>query len=182
MTETIPWWAHSPSPMTLGIYSLLALYGAYKLGSKTPRQWIHNFCESAFVIGLIIIPYDYGWQTFQWLKFGYLYTHEIKIVYGTYIRNLALYALCFVSSWKLADKTHKLELRNSLFFIIPTITLLITFLFSPDPGWTDWTFAFRFPELSSTNWLTAYLIDLPIRAMTSLAYIGMWRNNFLAKK
>ena len=180
--SSIPWWAYSPSPMTLTIYTILALYGAYKLESKTPRQWIHNFAESAFVIGLIILPFDYGWQTFQWLKFGYLYADEIKIVYGTYIRNAALYALCLLSSWKLAEKTQKLNLKKSILVVLPTLALLVTFLLSPDPGWTDWTFAFRFPELSSTSWLVAYLTDLPIRAMTSLTYVGLWKGNFLAKR
>ena len=178
----IPWWAHSPSPMTLGIYTILALYGAYKLDSKTPYQWIHNFAESAFVIGLIILPFDYGWQSFQWLKFGYLYTDEIKIVVGTYIRDAALYALCLLSAWKLMEKTRKLELKKSLLFLLPTFILLVTFFLSPDPGWTDWTYAFRFPQLSSASWLIAYLSDVPIRVMTSLCYVGLWKENFVVKR
>jgi hypothetical protein len=178
----VPWWAHSPSPMTLGIYTVLALYGAYKLESKTPRQWLHNFCESAFVIGLIILPFDCGWQIFQWFKFGYLYPDEIKIVFTSYVRNIAIYALCLLSSWKLAEKTRKLDIKKSLVFLVPIFTLLITFLISPDPAWTDWTYAFRFPEISSTSWLTAYLIGIPIRIMTSLAYVGLWKGNFVAKR
>jgi hypothetical protein len=128
------------------------------------------------------LPYDAGWQTFQWFKFGYLYTNELKIVYGTYIRDAVLYALCFISSWNLADKTKKLDVKKSILFIIPTFVLLITFVLSPDPGWTDWTFAFRWPNLSSSTWLLSYLIDIPVRVMTSFAVIGMWKENFLAKK
>ena len=181
----IPWWAHSPSPMTLGIYSILAIYGAYKLESKTPRQWLHNFCEAGFVIGLIILPFDVAWQTFQCLKFyslGLLYLEGMKVVLSTFIRDAAIYALCFVSSYKLADKTRKLDLNKSWLVLIPIITLGITFLFSPDPGWTDWTYAFRWPELSSATWLIAYLTDIPVRVMTGLAVVGLWKDNFLAKK
>jgi hypothetical protein len=177
----IPWWAHSPSPMTLTIYSLLAFYGAYKLESNTWRQWLHNFCESAFVIGLIILPYDTGWQTFQWLKFGFLYANEMKVVYGTYIRNLALYSLCLLSSWKLMIKTNKLELKKSALFLYPTAILLITFLLSPDPGFTDWTYAMRWPNLSSAYWLFSYLSDVPIRIMTALAYVALWKDNFVGR-
>jgi hypothetical protein len=168
--------------MTLSIYSVLALYGAYKLGSKTKREWVHNFCESAFVIGLIILPFDYGWQTMQWVKFGYLYVDEITLVLGVYLRNAVAYALCLLSSWKLAEKTHKLDLKKSLYFIFPTLTLLLVFLIAPDPGWTDWTYAFRWPELSSVTWLVSYLSDLPIRAMTAICVIAMWKGNWFVKK
>ena len=178
----VPWWAFSPSPMTLATYTILALYGAYKLESKTWKQFLHNFCESALVIGLIILPFDTGWQTFQWLKFGFLYTDEIKLVIGVYLRNISIYALCYVSAWKLADKTKKLQLQNSLYFIFPTLILFIMFLMSPDPGWTDWTYPMRFPELSSAYWLFSYLMVLPIRVMKGLAYVSLWKNNFITKR
>lgn len=174
---SVPWWAYSPSPMTLGFYSALALYGAYLLGSKTKREWISNFAESAFLVGLIILPFDMFWQTCQWFKYSYLFPNEWGMVIGVLIRDATILSLCLLSSWKLTQKTGLLKLGNMWLVAFPMLSLLIRFYFTFDPGWTDWTYPLRYA--SSVPWLLSYLSGLPDRAMLGLAYLALWKWNFI---
>lgn len=175
----VPWWAYSPSPMTLTFYSLLAIYGAYKLNSSSMRTWITNFAESAFLVGLIILPYDSSWQILQWLKWGYLHPTELYMVIGVLIRNIAIFSLCLLSSWKLASKVNnKLKLRNVAFALFPIFILLIKFLFFiSNPVWSDYTYGLRFEE--DSPWLIAYLSGVVDKISLGLVYVALWKENFI---
>jgi len=170
----VEWWMRSPSPMTLFFYSLLALYGAHRLESNGLKQWISNFGESAFLIGLIILPHDSSWQILQWFKWGYLHPTEWILVIGILIRNISLFLFCWLSSWKFASRTGMLKLRNMFLVAIPIMVLLIKFVwFTPEPVWSDWTYGVRFQE--NSPWLIAYLSGLPDKVSLGLVYIGLWR-------
>ena len=169
----VPWWAYSPSPMTLIFYSLLALYGAQHLEFQSLRSWIGNFCASAFVVGLVILPYDSSWQILQWLKWGYLYPSEYVMVIGVLIRNLSIFSLCLLSSWKQNLKTKMLNLRNIIFVSFPIIALIIKFLITDNPVWTDWTYGLRF-ELNSP-WLLSLISGSVDKISIGVNYIALWR-------
>ncbi len=173
----VPWWALSPSPMTLAFYSVLAFYGAYKLGSRTKWEWVTNFAESAFLIGVVILPFDSCWQLFQWFKFGYLYPEEVVMVGNVLIRNVSVLSLCLLSSWKLSDRTLLIDLKKGVFVLLPIVFLLLNFLFLSDPGWTDWTYGMRFA--SSASWVLSYLSSLPIRFMLGFVFVALWKDNFI---
>jgi len=177
----VPWWARSPSPMTLTVYFLLAIYGAHRLESQSFWSWVKNFCESAFVIGLVILPYDSSWQIFQWLKWGYLHPMEYRMVIGVLIRNIAVFSLCLLSSWKLALETDKLKLTNMMFVLFPIFVLIVKFtFFTPDPVWSDWTYGLRFEQ--NSPWLIAYFSGLVDKVSLGLVYVSLWKENFLNGK
>lgn len=173
----LEWWMRSPSPMTLTFWSLLALYGAYRLQSKTTREWITNFAESALLIGIVILPYDSSWQIFQWIRWGYLHPEEYIMVIGVLIRNAAIFALCALSSWKLGLRTQQLKLTNATFIIFTILTLAAKFLYAPDIVWTDWTYGIRFEE--NPPWLLAYLSGIPDKIAQAVVYVALWKGSFL---
>jgi len=167
--------------MTLTFYSLLALYGAYKLGSASLRSWVKNFADSAFLIGLVILPHDISWQIFQWLKWGHLHPTEWVMVIGVLIRNLAILTLCLVSSWELASRTNALNLKNMRFVIFPILVLIVKFLFlTSTPVWSDWTYGLRFIE--NSPWLIAYLSGIPDKFCLGFVYVSLWKGNFINGK
>lgn len=171
--SVVPWWALSPSPMTLTFFGILSFYGAYKLKSATVRGWIGNFAESAFVLGLVIMPFDSSWQIFQWLKWGFLYPRESQMVINVLIRNTAIFSLCLLSSWKLSEKTNRVILKNTVFVLIPILILILKFAVALDPGWTDWTYPMRFE--SSSPWQLSYLIGLIDKVCLAGVYVNLWK-------
>ena len=173
MTD-VPWWAFSPNPLTLSYYIVLSLYGAHKLGSKTLRQWISNFAESAFVVLLVIMIWDCAWQICQWLKWGFLYPEEIIMVRNVLVRNTLIFSLCALSSWKLNEKVHLLNFKRLVLVVFPIIFSLIgVFLIAQDPVWTDWTYGLRY-EVDSP-WLLSYLAGLVSKVSLAVVYLGLWK-------
>lgn len=170
----VPWWALSPSPMTCLYWSILAFYGAYKLGSNSKREWIKNFCESAFLLGIVILTYDTVWQLGQWFKFGYLHPEEIITVRNTLIRNASVFSLCALSSWKLSLKTNLIQFKGIFFILVPILSLSFRFLVAPDPSWTDFTYGLRFG--GSLPWWYEFLSGVPDKGSLAITFMNLWKH------
>ncbi len=173
----VPWWAYSPSPMTLTFYSILSFYGAYKLNPRRKIDWLFNLAEAAFVVGLVIMPFDLAWQLFQWFKYSYLWPDELSMVIGVLIRDGLLFLLCLLSAWKLNLRTQSLHLKNDFLLIVPVLVLLISFLLTSDPVWTDYTYGLRFE--ANSPWLLSYLTGIVFRPLQASVFIALWKRNFI---
>lgn len=172
-SNPVPWWALSPSPFTLVFWGVLSLYGASRLSPKTLRQWLRRFGDSAFILGLIILPFDATWQIGQWLKFGYLYPTEITMVITVLARDIAGVILCLILSRNLFGENRPAQLKGLVYLLFPIASLASSFLMAVDPGWTDWTYVMRYG--STITWQMSFISGLDQRLLQALAYYKLWK-------
>jgi len=160
--------------MTLFFYGILSLYAAHRMGARTVREWMGGFGSGAFMVGLIILPFDAWWQLLQWLKFGSMYPGELLMVVVVLVRDAAAWTMCYLLNRNLLAEKGPATLNGVAWVLIPMASLLIRFLwFAPDPGYTDYTYTLRYG--SSMAWWVQYLSGLPDRGLQALAYYKLWK-------
>lgn len=171
----LPWWIHSPSPFTFFFWFLLALYGIHKLKPKTRREWITTFCVSAFIVGLVVLPFDLLWTVHQAFTFGHLHPQDLAELLPLFNLKLMIWVLCLYESRKLFKGKSYLEPLNLVFLSLYYPLLIVWFRLAPDPSWTDWTYAWRF-GFGTQRILEAFFISHVIaKLVQAIIYVGLWK-------
>jgi hypothetical protein len=171
--DPIPFYLQSPSIFSLAFWTICSLYGTIHMSPQTLREWLGRFGDSAFMLGLIILPFDFFWQIGQWLRFGYLYPDENLMVTSVLIRDATGIALCYVLSRNLFAPKGPATIKGLRWLILPLATMTFLFTIAPDPGFMDPTYAMRFG--SSVSWQFSYLKGVPDRCLQFLAYYKLWK-------
>lgn len=171
---TLPWWAYSPSPFTFVFWFLLALYGCRKLKPKTLKEWVSAFSISAFVVGLVVLPFDILWTVHQALTFGHLHPLDLAELLPLFNVKLVIWVVCVYESINLFGTTGKLRTENMFFLILYVPLLLVWFSLAPDPSWTDWTYALRF-GFDSNRVVEAFLISHGFaKFVQAVIFVKLW--------
>jgi len=164
----------SPSPYSIVVWSLLAFYGARKMQPKTVKQWLHALSTCAFVVGLVVMPFDSLWIVFQIARFGYLYPDEaMPILLYCLTRNITIFLLCIYETRKVRLQLLNVKSLVYLPFFIPLF--ILWFGLAPDPSWTDWTYAFRY-NYSNLRVFQAFIIShIFMKSLQGIIYIKLWK-------
>ena len=163
----------SPSPYTLTVWGLLAYFQAKKMGASSLKEWMYCFSVCAFSLGLIVLPFDCLWVIFQNIRFGYLYPGEaVYTLASSLLRNLLVLLLCIYET----REVHKHLNLNSLKYLLGFIPIFIVwFVVSPDPSWTDWTYAWRF-GYGATRTFNAFVVShVMMKGIQAVIYVDLWR-------
>ena len=119
----VPWFMLSPSPYTLAVWTVLAIFQAkrllpYSWRSYSWREWINAFTLCAFSLGLIVLPFDSLWVIFQNIRFGYLFPGEVGFTLASsLLRNLLVLLLCIYETRKVHKLLNWKSFSNFLFHI-----------------------------------------------------------------
>lgn len=177
--QDVPFWMRSPSPMSLTFFSLLSLYGAYQFKPESFRKWLSSFGQSAFVLGLVILPFDMVWCVFHGLKWQYLFPNDYSWI-GSIIRDIAFFTFSYYECLPLFRRDSNPHIKRnillSIFIIFVPYFLIRTLFLTPNPAWMDYTLAYRLgytdKELQA---FLSYTCGLPSRVMQLLIYIKLWK-------
>ena len=169
----VPWYMLSPSPYTLTVWSVLAIYQAKKLGASSLKERMYSFAISIFSLGLIVLPFDSLWVIFQSVKFGYLYPGEVYFtLFSSLFRNLLVFLLCVYETREIKDKLN-IYCLIELFWFIPLF--FVWFGLAPDPSWTDWTYAWRFGYGNQRTFLAFVISHGVMKIIQGIIFFDLWR-------
>jgi len=174
----VPWWALSPGPLTISIYTIMAFYGAYRF-NKTSKllgamDWVRCTYKCAFIVGLVVLPFDLIWTVDEALVFGHLYPGDLAELFPLFNMKLAVWILCWIESYKFFGDKGPLEKRNLMFMIVFVFYLTAHFWLAPDPSWTDYTYAIRH---GYDNVLLSWLFGPVGKSLQVGVYYGIWKKN-----
>ena len=170
----IPWWVRSPSPFTLLFWGILALYGTLQFKPTTKREYLSAFGTSAFILGLVVLPFDALWCLFQGLRFAYLHPEGILILSLCLVRDIVGSVWCYAETMNHFGVKGKLQKKGLLKLLVFVPYFIIFFLVAPDPSWTDWTYALRF-GYGNLRALHSYLLGVPMKIVQAFIYIKLWK-------
>lgn len=171
----IPWWAYSPSPFTFVFWGILALYGCTKLKPRNRREWIGYLATSAFIVGLVVLPFDILWTVHQALTFGHLFPQDLAELMPLFNIKLLVWILCLYECRKLFRPKSHLNATNLFDLSLYIPLLVIWFTLAPDPSWTDWTFAWRF-GYDTTRIIQSFMISHGVaKALQALIFVKLWK-------
>lgn len=160
--------------MTLAFWFLLAFYGCKKLKPKTRKEWVTAFSISAFVVGLVVLPFDILWTVHQALTFGHLFPQDLAELLPLFTAKLVVWIVCAYETKYLFGVQGKLRTEHLFFLILYVPLLLIWFQLAPDPSWTDWTFAWRF-GFGGQRVVEAFLISHVLaKFVQGVIYVKLW--------
>jgi len=175
----VPWYALSPSPITIIFYGLLSLYGAKKMmkgsNSKSLFTWIKTANDSLIFLGIIVLIGDVFWCVACYLRFASTFTGGLQLIVCI-IRDLAGLTLCVIWSKPLfKSQIVKFDFLTFIGFTLLIVFLTVWFVEAGDPSWTDWTYAIR-NNYSLQRILTSVFISHGIgKSITALLYVSSWR-------
>lgn len=170
----VPWYARSPSPMTLIFWGILALYGTIQFKPKTVREYLGAFGNAVFILGLIVLPFDALWCIFQGLRFAYLHPEGILILGLCLLRDIVGSVWCYSESFHHFGVKGRLQKKGLLKLLVFVPYFIIFFLVAPDPSWTDWTYAIRF-DYGNQRIITSYLLGIPMKIVQAFIYVKLWK-------
>lgn len=142
----LPWWAFSPSPMTLTFWVLASLYGWYKLRNREYRRYsqLLRFTDAALILGVVVLFGDLIWVLICILKFGPQYPGEVYQLSLCILRDLMGVIFCLFFSMELIMEK-KIDLMGSIpLWGLNILFMVVWFVIAPDPSLTDWTYAWRY--------------------------------------
>lgn len=168
----VPWWAKSPSPYSLIFWIVLALWGMNKLPKKLRK---YRFFEAAWIIGLVVLSFDALWCVFQGIFFGYLHPQAITQLMFCFLRDLAGFVLCWIFSYHyFEDGSLKVGYETWMLVMLEVGFMMVWFKMSPDPSFTDWTYAIRM-GYEPMRIIIAFIISHVIaKFIQGLIFISMW--------
>jgi len=163
----------SPSPFTLGVWSLLALFQARKFRPSSVKKWGYYFSLCAFSLGFIVLPFDSLWVVCQNVRFGYLYPDERWITLGLSLTRNGVFLLI---SWLGTREIHKLLNWDALYGLLYFVVIFLGwFGLANNPSWTDWTYAWRL-GYGGVRTIYAFLISHGLmKFIQALIYFDLWR-------
>jgi len=175
----LPWWTLSPSPWTIAVYTILALYAARKLY----RVYGHNykrlkrlaaFTDATFMLGFVVLTLDTFWLACSGLRFGWTYPSSVLQLLACLFRNFGIVALCyiFVKDYLVDRATSK----TFYLFAVNMVFMVIWFVLAPSPAYTDWTFALRNGYSLATVVLSFFISHVLGKTLLSLTYITYFRS------
>lgn len=174
----IPWWVKSPSPYTFIFWILLGLYGCYKLKPKGLRDWIVKFSTCAFVVGLVILPFDLLWTINQALTFGHLHPSDLAELLPLFNLKLILWIVCLYECRNMFKEKQSLKLMELFYLVLYIPFMMVWFTLAKSPSWTDWTYAFRFgcPGCVRDIIIKSFFISHVLgKTLQGAIYLNLWK-------
>lgn len=173
----VPWFALSPSPLSLSIYVVMILYAAYKIKKFYPdRRLILRLTDGFFLTGLTTLSFDSIWIIFSALRWGSLFpwkdVFQLILCFGRNISGLILCILLVL--WLFHGGVVKVRRSTILIYAINVIYLAIWFSFSISPAGTDWTYAIRHNAPFQVILTSFFLSHIIGRFPVALFYYSMF--------
>lgn len=146
MTNSIPWFAYSPSPFSVLMYIVMIIYAAWKIGKSVNRSRLLRLTDGFFVSGLAVLPTDAAWVLASAVRWGPLFNFEkhvwpLILCFGRDVAG-TVFCLMFVY-WLFQQKILKVTKITVAAYILNAVYLVFWFGLSSSPEFTDWTFALR---------------------------------------
>jgi len=145
----VPWYAKSPSPFTLIVWLIFAVWLTFKIRKKVVyRKWqfLNAFTDALFVVGLVTSITDFMWVIACLIRFGRYYpffpdVFQLLLCLG---RDAVAAIFCFLLIKHLFDmKFLSFNRRFVLALMLNAIFFGIWFGIAETPALTDWTYAIR---------------------------------------
>jgi hypothetical protein len=152
MTAEIPWFMKSPSPWTLIIWGILAVWASRILVKRVSYRrarlaWLLAFVDSALILGFLVLVTDLFWCVACGLRFG-LYFPFYPDVYGLILsaaRDAAGMIFLGLLVWdNFRQKIVSFSRLTYLVLIGYVFFLAAWFGLAPDPSFVDWNYAFKY--------------------------------------
>lgn len=177
--NTVPWYLGSPSVMTIGFYGLLSLWGALRFKPHSFKQWCAAISDAVFILGLVVLPMDLMWSSFQEVRFQSLFPQDISLIVAINRDIIALF-LCYLLTRKFFKADGILNWKSLLQLTIYIEYFTFHFIMAPDPSWTDYTYGIRFGYPIQQIVLQYVLCGIPSKALQGLIYYGLWKKPKMA--
>ena len=143
--EPLSWWMRSPSPVTVCMYALFALWGAQRLLKRAPYKhlrYVMAFIDALMVLGVIVLIGDLIWVVGILLRFGSQYPGSVRQLLFCGARDIAGLAFCLLLTEKLWKNHAVIWTRNTTYGILFNMIFMgVWFTLAPSPVYTDWTYA-----------------------------------------
>jgi len=120
-----------------------------------------------------VLPFDSLWLVFQNVRFGYLYPDErFYTLFSGLLRNMLLLLLCVYETREVHEH---LNWKAFWIFGLMVFGMVIWFISSPNPSWTDWTYAYRFGyglEITFGAFLVSHVV---MKLFQAIIFWNLWR-------
>lgn len=152
MTVEIPWFMKSPSPWTLAIWLILAVWGSRILAKRVPYRrprlvWLLAFVDSALILGFLVLLTDLFWCVACGLRFG-SYFPFYPDVYGLILSAARDgVGMIFLGLFVWDNFRQQIVRFSALTYAVLAgyvLFLAAWFGLAPDPSFVDWNYAFKY--------------------------------------
>lgn len=146
----LEWWMKSPSPWTLCLWLVFAVWITRKLllTVKYRRlKKLNAFTDSLFIVGFVTLIGDVIWTTTCLFRFGWFFSFYPDVY--QLILCIARDAVGIIFCYILLQPLFKFEVLsfNSTFLkavLCNVIFMVVWFAAAPSPAFIDWNYAIRF--------------------------------------
>ena len=168
--SAVPWFMLSPSPVSLIQYAVLTwiMWGYLSRNVEFKKHArLHRLINSFFIVAFFVVLTDAFWVLFSILKWLPLYPGDALQICSSLGRDIMGAALFYVMIGGYF-KQKILHFNSSVIFwmCVCFISQAAWFFFSPSPGFTDYTFAWRYGypvEVVAGSWfLSHFIMRIPL--------------------
>ena len=152
MTVEIPWFMKSPSPWTLAIWLILAVWASRILAKRIPYRrrrlvWLLAFVDSALILGFLVLLTDLFWCVACGVRFG-SYFPFYPDVYGLILSAARDgVGMIFLGLFVWDNFRQQIVRFSALTYAVLAgyvLFLAAWFGLAPDPSFVDWNYAFKY--------------------------------------
>ena len=143
----VPWWALSPSPVSILFYLLLAFYAMKRLLQvKHYPKWTYvvTFTDALLLVGFVVLLLDACWVLVCAIRFLPEYPGSFFQLAFSFCRDIAGVVFCYLLTSSLfKHRIFTIRQQTPILFVLNLLFLIVWFWAAPSPAYTDWTFAIR---------------------------------------
>ena len=152
MTVEIPWFMKSPSPWTLAIWLILAVWASRILAKRIPYRrrrlvWLLAFVDSALILGFLVLLTDLFWCVACGLRFGSdfpFYPDVYGLILSAARDGVGMIFLGLFIRDNFKQQIVRLSRLTYLALAAYVFFLVAWFSLAPDPSFVDWNYAFKY--------------------------------------
>jgi len=167
----------SPSPFTIIQWVVLSLVGMILLrrhyGIVKSKRLLYYFSTAAFTLGFTVLLSDAVWIIFQYFKWGASFPESIFQLQLSLVRDLAGVVMCIIFMMPVLDFVN-VNRYTILFWVGNLVFFACWYIWSVDPSFTDWTFAYKYGYGLNHTWNVFVISHIYGRIITGAIYLSMW--------
>jgi len=140
------------------------------------RDYLLAFTDAFLIVGFIVLFTDTQWIIASGLRFGWQYPDSVLSLIFAGGRNVAGIVLCYLLIGNYF-KQGTIKFAQSTFLVLAANIgfLILWFLSSPSPAFTDWTFAIRHDYPLSVVLFSFFISHVVGKGLVATVFYTLWR-------